>query len=72
MLKKLGISALLVASASAACWSQSQGKYLIWFENIILKNRYGILIKKYILYKGYPCCSSASVNVVSTDASGSW
>ena len=29
MLKKLGISALLVASASAACWSQSQGKYLI-------------------------------------------
>jgi len=45
MLKKFGISALLVASASAACWSQSQG---------------------------YPCCSSSSVTVVTTDASGSW
>lgn len=45
MFTKVGLTALLIASANAACWSTSQG---------------------------YPCCSSSSVPVSFTDASGSW
>jgi hypothetical protein len=45
MYKTIGIAALFVASASAACWSDSLG---------------------------YPCCSSADIQVVSEDSSGKW
>jgi len=32
MFKQIGITALLVASASAACWSESQGKIKIIYN----------------------------------------